>query len=256
MTRRVFLAWQDPRSRHWCPVGRLTSDGKLFTFVYTQGAMEAQAAGTFSPLTAFPDLRKEYQSERLFPLFQNRLLPESRPDYDDFLKWLSLSKEAATPLVVLARSGGRRATDNLEVFACPERLPDATYETHFFVHGLSHMPKASLLKSESLVVGERLLIAKDIQNPLDPNAMLLRTEGEPVVIGFCPRYLCGELQDLMHLGESEPMVTIERINPRPAPAQLRVLCRLRAQWPAGFVPFGRKEFQPISRSSARVRHVA
>ena len=40
--KTLFLAWQDPTTRAWLPVGRLTFDGKMYTFAYTQGAKEAQ----------------------------------------------------------------------------------------------------------------------------------------------------------------------------------------------------------------------
>lgn len=106
MTRTIFLAWQDPLKRHWYPVGRLSSNDRRFLFVYTGGAIEAQKTGRFSLFATFPDLHGLYQSETLFPLFANRLMPASRPDFPKFLEWLNVSDTGAAPLVILARSGG------------------------------------------------------------------------------------------------------------------------------------------------------
>jgi len=117
--RTLFLAWQDPKSRRWYPVGRLASSNQLYSFQYTKGAEQAAAAG-FQPLASFPELRTIYVSEHLFPLFTNRILPHSRPEYGDYLKWLSVPPSERDPVVILSRSGGQRVTDTLEVFPCPE----------------------------------------------------------------------------------------------------------------------------------------
>jgi hypothetical protein len=45
----------------------------------------------------------------------------------------------------------------------------------------------------------------------------------------------------------EPEVSVERINPPPAPSELRYLCRLRMPWPIGFEPFSGPEYQPLSK---------
>ena len=172
MTRTLFLAWQDPRKPRWCLIGRLRWDGHIFQFVYTRGALKAQKAGGFAPLAAFPDFRKEYQSEELFPLFTNRLMPASRPDYPLFLQWLNIPRTDANPMSILARSGGHRVTDTLEVFPCPEDTHNGIYETAFFVRGLRDMSKDASDHSENLAPGEQLVV-----RPEDPNALELRTAG-------------------------------------------------------------------------------
>ncbi|HYZ85383.1 MAG TPA: HIRAN domain-containing protein [Bryobacteraceae bacterium] len=249
MNRAIFLAWQDPQKRRWYPIGRLSSNGRRFVFVYTNGALDAQQTGGFVPLAAFPDLGRVYQSDSLFPLFSNRLLPLSRPDYPLFLDWLNVTRANANPLALLARSGGQRATDTLEVFPYPEELADGVYETCFFLHGLSHMPADAVQRASALAPGERLLVMWDFQNPHDPDALALRTAetypGDIHVIGYCPRFLRGEILKLMTSGDNPPEVTVERVNPTPAPVQFRVLCRLRMRWAAGFKPFGGTEYQPI-----------
>ena len=251
MTRTLFLAWQDPRKPRWCLIGRLRWDGHIFQFVYTRGALKAQKAGGFAPLAAFPDFRKEYQSEELFPLFTNRLMPASRPDYPLFLQWLNIPRPDANPMAILARSGGHRVTDTLEVFPCPEDSRDGIYETVFF----SHLSEEPSLHAESLTPGEHLVVKQDPQNQEDPNALALYTAaGEP--LGYCPRFLRGEILSLMKDGDNPPSITVEKVNPRPAPIQFRVLCRLRMKWTAGFQPFSDPEFQPIGSAEKPELQVA
>lgn len=87
----------------------------------------------------------------------------------------------------------------------------------------------------------------DFQNRYDPRALMLRTAEEVPTdiqaIGFCPRYLAHDVQELVvrasEAGDAAGMARVEvvRVNPSPAPAWFRVLCRLRARWPAGYRPF-------------------
>src|SRR5437667_10297479 len=114
--RTLFLAWQHPESRAWYPVGKLTHDGAEYQFVYTKGAQLANAQVGFQPLRTFPSFGDIYESDQLFPLFSNRLLSRSRPDFPDFVSWLNLPETEDDPVIILARSGGRRETDQLEVF--------------------------------------------------------------------------------------------------------------------------------------------
>lgn len=82
--KTLFLAWLDPISRYWFPIGRLTFDGGIYQFVYTQGVKEAQEKCAFKPLSSFPRLDEIYTSTQLFPVFANRLMSRSRPDYSSF----------------------------------------------------------------------------------------------------------------------------------------------------------------------------
>ncbi|WLE95155.1 MAG: hypothetical protein QTN59_10670 [Candidatus Electrothrix communis] len=124
--KSLFIAWQDPETRLWYTVGRLTREDGVYRFVYTQGA---EATPRFNCLGRMTDLNAEYFSEDLFPLFRNRLLYASRPEYPDYVRWLDMENENNDPLLLLGRSGGKRATDSLCVF--PEPEPDAQGSTLF-----------------------------------------------------------------------------------------------------------------------------
>lgn len=246
--KKLFVAWQDATSRRWFTIGRLTSDGEKYSFVYTQGVNEAQRESAFQPLLAFPDLYVEYESDELFPLFTNRVLPRSRRDYAEFVKWLNVPEHEDDPIALLARSGGQRVTDTLEVFPCPESDGDGNYNIHFFAHGLRHLPSASIERAESLRPGEPLLLLHDFQNPRDPRALLMRTAettpGDMHLMGYCPRYLVDDAFELLQRGQNS-RITVERVNLPPAPMQFRLLCKMTMRLPDGFSPFSGPAYQPL-----------
>ncbi len=60
----------------------------------------------FQPLLSFPELSTVYITSELPPLFTNRLMPKSRPDFPGYITELGLTAEQAEPFAVLARSEG------------------------------------------------------------------------------------------------------------------------------------------------------
>ena len=96
---------------------------------------------------------------------------------------------------------------------------------------------------------ERLRLAADLQNPVEPQALMLRTaesfEGDIHVVGYCPRYLVPDVRSLLKVDADSVLVWAERVNHAPAPQQLRLLCRLEAPWPEGFQPLGGEEYEPL-----------
>jgi hypothetical protein len=244
--KTLFLAWQNPVSRAWFPIGRLTFDGKLYRFVYIQGAITAQQNGDFKPIWAFPELDKVYESPELFPLFANRLLRHSRPDYPDFVQWLNVPEHGDDPIALLARSGGQRATDTFEVFPYPEPDEQGRYHVHFFAHGLRHLPTETHPRIHQLKPGELLYVAHDCQNPYDSKALLLRTE-DLYIAGYCPRYLVNDVFDLLYRSPEKLQVLVERVNLPPTPLQFRLLCNLTAEWSADFQPFSDPIYQPLAK---------
>lgn len=242
--KTLFLAWQDPASRRWFPIGKLSHDGKLYHFEYLQGALEARQDAEFQPLLSFPDFYQNYGSPELFPLFANRLLRPSRPDYTDFVKWLNIPEQQDDPIALLARSGGKRTTDAFEVFPCPERDEQGRYHIHFFAHGLRYMPSESQQHIQTLQVGSELSVMHDVQNPVDSRALILRTSDHHNV-GFCPRYLVQDFFELISKFPDQVNISVERINPPPTPLQFRLLCNLTADWSEDFHPFSSSAYQPI-----------
>lgn len=239
----VFLAWQDPLERRWLPVGKLTFGGDVYEFVYTKGAEQSP---NFVPFGRMTDLRVAYESRELFPLFSNRLLSQSRPEYQQVLKWLNLEGRAHDPLALLALTGGHRETDSLEVFPCPKPDDQGQYHIHFFAHGIRHLPQEAVKRLDSLQSGERLFLMLDFQNPYDPFALALRTDDPAALAGYCPRYLTEDVQTLLQeCGADFASVAVERVNLE-APLQLRLLCSMTTCWPADFRPCSGELYQPLA----------
>jgi hypothetical protein len=195
------------------------------------------------------DLEKVYCSDQLFPLFANRILSRTRPEYPQYLRWLGLREDEADELDVLARSGGQRATDTLEIVQCPEPTRDNTYEVYFFSHGLRYLwePDQGVIKG--LNAGQRLFLMRDIQNRADPLALLLRTDDPVGLVGYVPRYFAGEFSTVLRrVGQERVRVSVEEVN-HDAPSNFRLRCKLIAPWPADFAPCSEEAFRPMIAAS-------
>ncbi|HEU0122637.1 MAG TPA: HIRAN domain-containing protein [Bryobacteraceae bacterium] len=208
---------------------------------------------SFEPLPAFPSIERTYTSEKVFPLFSNRVLPSNRAEYDDYLKWLNIPETERDPIAILARSGGQRATDTLEVFPMPSRNDSGCYEFHFLVHGLSHMPRESAERVAHLRPGERLLAMRDVQNAKDAKAIALRTAetlpNDVYIVGYLPRYFCNDFFDLAE-GGIYPEISVERVNSSPAPIQFRLLCKAILPPECKKNLCSHDEYQSVSASNA------
>lgn len=246
----LFVAWRPPVNdpSGWRPVGRLEHDGDLYRFWYTRGA---QKPG-FRPFAQMAQLDGIYESSDLFPIFANRLLSESRPEYESFMRWSGFDSETSTPdpILVLGVTEGLRQTDAIEVFPCPVPDSDSCYFNKFFLHGIRWMPNSVIESIGRLKANERLRIMLDPQNAYDSNAVAVRTEAERMMIGYVPRYLA---RDVWHLVQTCDInfihLTIDRVNVD-APLQNRVLVRMRACWPDGFEPCSGEDFAPISANAS------
>ena len=236
----------DPTKGGWSPIGRLEFDHGMYRFVYTQGARTAVG---FTPFSGMEDLEEIYESNELFPVFANRLLPKSRPEYDAYLQWSGFDPaNPPDPIAVLGVTEGIRRTDMIELFPCPVRDEQGCYLNKFFLHGLRYMPEAAKARVLALQEDEPLYPMLDLCNPTDRNAVALRTvNGDRLILGYVPRYLAHDVCKLFQSCEPEFInIFAHRVN-RGAPLQQRLLCRMHACWPEGFQPCSGEEFQPIPK---------
>ncbi len=230
--KALYVAWQDPQSRQWFPVGKLTSENGIYRFVYTKGA---KLSKNFISFGFMQDLHAVYKSHELLPLFANRLISKKRPEYKDFLRWLDLPEDEADPLVLLGRTEGVRETDSLTVFPCPERDPGGKYVVHFFGHGLRYLADEARVRISKLHVGQRLYLMLDPPNANDGYAIALRTDDPATIVGYCPRYISRDFLEILDNDPDAVQVRVKRVN-TDAPIQLRLLCTLVADWPENFKP--------------------
>lgn len=237
--KALYIAWQDPETRFWYTVGRLSCENGMYRFVYTQGALKSYR---FKYLGRMRDLRQSYWSHELFPLFSNRILDSSRPEYPKYLQWLALDpKDQHDPMQLLARSGGKRATDELCVYPHPEINERGEVELFFLSHGLRYLDAPALQRMSQLQSGDHLTLRREYDNAHDRYALLLETE-EPVTVGYCPRYLSLDLCRVMEA--TDVKLNVERVN-QDAPIQFRLLCRAAFTPPFEFDMFADNDHQPL-----------
>lgn len=240
----LVVCWREPELREWIPVGRLWQEKQQFFFCYTQGLKKAQQNNNFSFFTEMTDPTKTYFSDELFPIFQNRLLSKSRPEYKRYLEWLALD-ESLTALDELSRTNGARATDSLLLFEIPQKTKDGKYRTCFFAHGTNYLPKSYLERVEKIQEGEQLYLMQDIQNKADKLALLLRTDDPMQLLGYCPRIYTKDVNKLLNVRGSSLRVRAKRVN-QSAPLKLKLLCEIEANWPSDFEAFDAPEFKAFS----------
>ena len=241
---KLYLAWQSPKTRRWFPIGQLTHDGNNYDFVYTHGVEQALTEKSFMLLHSCPELDRVYTSPELFPLFSNRLMRASRPDFVDYIESLNFPEGETHPITILSRSGGKKATDNFEVFPYPETKGNGLYEIHFFVRGLRYMPKESIDSANQLQVKQDLYLMHDLKNAYDPDALLLRNE-QHHIFGYCPRYLTADISQILKHNSESVSVKVEKVNPAPNPMQFRILCKMTVKTEDGFDFLSGREYQPI-----------
>lgn len=241
----LFVAWQQSSSREWIPVARLDRDQGSFRFAYTNGATRADG---FRPFGRMDDLSKVYRSSDLFPLFSNRVLTRSRPEFADYFRWTGLpAASVEDPLSILAVTGGLRGTDPIEVFPLPIRTCDGKLHIDFFARGLRHLAKSNLDAIGELATGFRLYAMRDLQNENDRFALCLRTEAPVHLVGYIPKYYTADICNLLKLDRTNLQVIVKQVNVG-APLSMRLLCTVESDWPSDFQPFATNDdFQPLAR---------
>ncbi len=247
MSKVLYVAWRSSEkdAPQWGPVGRLDNELGHYRFVYTKGA---RCLKDFAPFPGMTDVEQVYESDDLLPVFQNRMLSPSRPEYRDFLKWSGFDPEyPPNPLDLLGITEGLRATDKLELFPCPQPDANNQYSIRFFLHGIRYMPDAAREEIKAIESGESLGFMFDVSNWVDQFAVAIRTcpPRDRVLLGYLPRYLSRDVKVLFDNVQARDIrLEAVRVNPD-APMQQRLLCLMRAPWPESFSPCEGEEFQPI-----------
>lgn len=250
--KSLFLAWQAPkdscRGSAWFPIGRLDAEStesevSSCRFRYTGGAKRAHDEVGFEPLVSFPDFGEDYRSEKLFPLFHNRVLSSKRADFPEYIDWLGLSKEQADPISILSVSGGMRVTDNLQTFPKVESNADGSFHLRFFAHGLRHLPETSRERARRLIPGEKLRIMIEVNNPATRLAVTLHAE-DYLMVGWAPRYL---VEDLVTCIPKAPEIeaAVVKVNHQHAPLNQSILVEYSGKTPKSHLLMSSSDFMPL-----------
>jgi len=236
--RRLVVTWEHPDTRAISPVGFLTYDGSTYVFVYLRQALEAEG---FRPLVGFPDLRRRYESDQLFPLFAQRVMDPHRADYARYVDRLGLNPDELDPWEQLARSEGTRQGDTIQLLPNPGRDPNGIWRCRTLVHGLRWIPMRAttvdgvareVTSAELEVALTSLQVGDDLELVMEPSN---RYNPRAVVVLDRSRIPLGYLPDLMTEGfgrlsqAASVAARVVRVNGPDAPAHLRLVVELSAQ---------------------------
>jgi len=241
--KTLFVAWKQPDSGEWIPVAKLERKNNRYFFSYTRGVHRAKS---FLPFSRMDRLDVVYESSSIFPLFANRLISKSRPEFHDYLRWLGLKSMEDDALSMLALTGGIRGTDSIELFQPPSISEAGEYKVEFFARSLSYLSKEAIANIGNLAQGEKLFLMRDCQNNFDPSALAIRSDNPIVFVGFCPKYYTQDLGELLSLAGKDMEINVKCVNVD-APLNMRLLCSVSAIAPLGFSPLAEStDFQPIA----------
>lgn len=242
MCQQLILSWQDVKTNQWFPIGRFLKQNGGYLFVYVNGVKQAEQNGFFG-LASMQNFDKEYYYNDIFPLFKNRILNKSRPDRDEFLEWLDIDSEDSD-FEELAKTGGVKATDNLQLFPVPVN-ENNQYTLSFFVQGISHLSENCQKRIERLKNGEKLFFCADLENKQDRNAHLFRTKDPVEMVGYCPRHFAADFKKLFDKSKKSFNIKVKKVN-KNAPEQLKLLCEITCDWPQDFLPFDDTRFEVVN----------
>jgi hypothetical protein len=219
---RLLVTWQDPTTRTYRPVGILERTAHGYEFAYLRSAASIEG---FRPFLGFRRFEHRYRSTTLFPLFAGRVMDPSRPDRPAWLNALALD-ETATPMEVLAHSGGHRPGDTIELLPLPSAALDGRTACTFLVHGVRHQPGAPE-RIARLSEGERLSLREDSSNPVNSQALLVIADNDQEPLGWVPDPLVQYVHEVRSNPEHE--LTVVRANPPDVGPHLQLLVQLRGR---------------------------
>ncbi|HEX2688964.1 MAG TPA: HIRAN domain-containing protein [Kofleriaceae bacterium] len=214
----LFVIWSAPSDGGRHIVGHLTRQRMDSTFYFWYEAdLSAAVAKGFTFLPAFPEHRRidvPYEARYLFATFADRIPSSQRTDAGRMLESWGV-KHPDDQFEALAKSGGLRATDRIEL-AEYRPVDDPLIEPlEFRVAGMKHVPSDS---RSALVVGATLKFERERSNPHDPYATIVARTADGMRAGYVPRQYSAMIANLLDRGvELDGVAIRELVLPDDAP---------------------------------------
>lgn len=212
---KLWLIWQNSTTRQRYHVGNLFQDHRGYTFTYEKSNYRRKLAEAlkngYRPHLAFPDTNKVYTSRNLFGPFARRLPDKRRPDYQDILRSLGLSKNCSE-MELLRATGGVLATDSYELVE-PILLDNDDFNLDFFIAGWRYYDGENLINK--LSIGDTVKFSLDPNNEKDNKAVLISTtDGDK--LGYIPAFYSGWMFEIIQ-NKCAYQVKITAIYPNAVP---------------------------------------
>lgn len=223
----LFVIWSAPSDGGRHIVGHLARQRAVSTFhFWYEDDLSAAVAKGFTFLPAFPEHRRivaPYEARYLFATFADRIPSAQRTDAARMLTAWGV-EHADDQFEVLAKSGGLRATDRIELAEYRSMDDPLNEPLEFRVAGMKHMPPDSW---GALVVGTTLRFEREPSNPHDQSATIVARTTDGMRAGYVPRQYSVMIAKLLDLGVVLDAVAIrELVLPDDAPRW--VVCASRA----------------------------
>jgi hypothetical protein len=208
---RLFVIWGalSDRGRH--VVGHLARDrvGGPYRFWYEADLSAAFAQG-FVLFPTFPEPRVEaspYAARYLFATFADRIPSAHRLDRDSVVATWGVERPD-DQFELLAKSGGLRATDRIELaeYRAPEDPLIKSLE--FRVAGARYVPTE--LRA-TLAAGDSLRFEREPTNKADPAATIVATTTDGKRAGYVPRQYSRTVARLLDTGVLLGAVAVREI---------------------------------------------
>ena len=226
---RFLVTWRSRDTGRTYPVGLLVVGSSDYRFSYLPGVASIE---DFREFVNFPDFDRDYRASRLFPFFSQRVMDPRRPDYPAYVSALGLTVDASD-LDVLARAGGQRKGDTVQVILEPTIGVGGAVDHYFLLSGARHAPGDAPALIDGLEQGAALTVRPQPENLVNPNAHLICTTLDQP-LGWVPDALLDLAQEVI---ATDYRLTAAHVNGRQWPSHLRVVARLQGTVPPSFEPF-------------------
>jgi hypothetical protein len=178
---RLVVIWRDPMQEARHPIGTLARAHGEIRFWYEQDLSAAFSKG-FKLLLEFPEHRVEaspYLERYLFALFAERIPSQARPDARAMLASWGVER-VDDQFEVLARSGGIRATDRIELAEYRSDDDELATPLEFRVASRRHLDDPAPLS-----IGDDVTLIREPTNDHDARATIIDRAGRRA--GYVPR---------------------------------------------------------------------
>lgn len=205
---RLFVLWCEPAHGRRHVVGHLSRSVTGARFWYQPDLSRAMADG-FDYLPAFPSHRGEdqpYEARYLWSTFADRIPSPKRPDAKEILeRWGVAGSD--DQFEILARSGGLRATDRIELAEYRAANDRLAVPLEFRVAGMSFVEPQQRAR---MSVGVRLRLVREPDNVVDPCAAALFSD-DGMRAGYVPRQYSELIASLVDAGVQLDVQTVRTL---------------------------------------------
>ncbi|HEY1546596.1 MAG TPA: HIRAN domain-containing protein [Kofleriaceae bacterium] len=206
----LFVIWGAPSDGGRHVVGHLSRGGSAaFRFWYEPDLSAATARG-FTLLPAFPEHRCEgapFEARYLFATFAGRIPSPHRSDAAQMLAAWGV-EHPDDQFEILARSGGLRATDRIELAEYRADDDPLVDPLEFRVAGVKYV---SVESRAALTSGMPLRFEREPSNEHDTHATILAATADGRRAGYVPRQYSRMVSRLLDAGSHLDAVAVREI---------------------------------------------